>query len=66
MSLLEKLEFKSDSRKLAVTCIWALKTAWRTGAGLTAGLTVVALVRGFIPASLAVIARGIINSAIAA
>jgi ATP-binding cassette subfamily B protein len=64
MTLSEKQGFKSDTQKLAATCIWALKTAWTTSAGLTVGLAAVALIRGFVPVLLALTARGTINAAI--
>ncbi|MBX3025826.1 ABC transporter ATP-binding protein [bacterium] len=46
------------------SAVWALRAAWTTGPGLLAGVTTVSLVRGLIPAGLALSARGIVNGAV--
>lgn len=57
---------KSEIRELLDTCVWALKTTWATNAGLTVGLAVIVVLRGMIPAGLALAARGLINAAVEA
>lgn len=49
-------------RALLVNARWALQIIWSTNAPLTVGLTVVTVVRGVVPAGLALFARGLINA----
>jgi ATP-binding cassette, subfamily B, bacterial len=49
---------------LLSTCAWALKTAWTTNARLIVGLGCIVILRGIIPAGLALVARGLINAAV--
>jgi len=49
-------------RALLVNARWALQIIWSANAPLTVGLTVVTVVRGVVPAGLALFARGLINA----
>ena len=53
-------------RGLLLNAAWALKLTWSTNALLTAGVIIVSLGRGIIPAGLALIVRGLINAAVGA
>ena len=52
----------SSPRLLLNNAAWALKTVWRTNARLMMGLIVFAIVRGILPAGLAIFARGLVNA----
>ncbi|HSQ00567.1 MAG TPA: ABC transporter ATP-binding protein [Candidatus Dormibacteraeota bacterium] len=53
------------ARSLQRSAAWALRAAWSTSPSLLLGVTGVSLVRGLIPAGLALSARGIVNGAVA-
>ena len=55
---------EADPRRLLSDSWWALKLVWATNARVTLGLVVVTLMRGVIPAGLALFARGIINACV--
>jgi len=54
----------TEPRRLFSDSWWALRLVWATNAPVTAGLIMVTLVRGVIPAGLALFARGIINACV--
>ena len=53
------------ARILQRSAAWALREAWATSPALLLGVTAISLVRGVIPAGLALSARGIVNGAVA-
>jgi ATP-binding cassette subfamily B protein len=52
----------SNFQELLSSARWALRVAWSTNAPLVAGTVVLAMVRGLIPAGLALVARGLVNA----
>jgi ATP-binding cassette subfamily B protein len=54
------------ARTLQRSAAWALAQAWETSPALLLGVTAISLLRGLIPAGLALSARGIVNGAVAA
>jgi ATP-binding cassette subfamily B protein len=56
--------FEQRVRTLQRSAAWALREAWATGPSLLAGVSAISLVRGLIPAGLALSARGIVNGAV--
>lgn len=54
--------FNTSIRSLLSNAHWALKRIWATSPPLTAGLIAATLVRSFMPAALALTARGLINA----
>ncbi|MGH7960323.1 MAG: ABC transporter ATP-binding protein [Candidatus Binatia bacterium] len=65
MSASSKLRaFQSELGRLLDTSAWILKTTWATNAGLTLGLGGIVILRGLLPAGLALAARGLINAAV--
>ncbi|MDX1385234.1 MAG: ABC transporter ATP-binding protein, partial [Thermoanaerobaculia bacterium] len=52
---------RMDLRSLRRNAAWSFSLAWTTSPGFTAGLILLALVRGTVPAGLALFARGLIN-----
>ncbi len=57
--------FEQRARVLQRSAAWALHAAWSTSPALLVGVTAISLVRGLIPAGLALSARGIVNGAVA-
>lgn len=57
----QKLSLSADLTRLLSNTRWALHTLWCTSGALTAGLAIATLVRGLVPAGLALFARGLIN-----
>ncbi|MGH7835444.1 MAG: ABC transporter ATP-binding protein [Candidatus Binatia bacterium] len=55
---------KWEIGRLFSTCVWALKTAWSTNPALIFGLVFIVILRGLVPAGLALVARGLINAAV--
>ena len=53
-----------DPRRLFGDAWWALKLVWSINPRITSGLVVETVVRGVIPAGLAVFARGVINATV--
>ncbi len=53
-----------DPRRLSADALWALKLVWSTSPRIASGLVVVTVVRGVIPAGLALFARGMINATV--
>jgi len=51
-------------RDLFVSVRWALEVVWETSRHVAVGLVVVTIVRGAVPAGLALAARGLINAAV--
>ena len=58
--------FSPEIGQLLNASVWVLKTAWLTNTRLTLGLGVVVVLRGILPAGLALAARGLINAAVEA
>jgi ATP-binding cassette subfamily B protein len=56
----------SDLPALLSSARWAMRLAWSTNRRLLAGMTVVVLSRGLVPAALAITARGLVNAALVA
>lgn len=56
----------SDLSALLPSGRWALRVAWSTNARLLLGVAAVVLGRGFLPAAMAVAARGVVNASVAA
>jgi ATP-binding cassette, subfamily B, bacterial len=56
----------SDLGVLLSSARWALRVAWSTNARLLVGVAAVVLGRGFLPAAMAVTARGVVNASVAA
>ena len=57
--------FEQRARTLRRSAAWALQAAWSTSPVLLLGVAAVSLIRGLIPAGLALSARGIVNGAVA-
>ena len=53
--------FKTNVQVLWANTLWALKLTWSTSAPLVSGVVLFTLLRGFMPAGLALAARGLIN-----
>jgi ATP-binding cassette subfamily B protein len=56
----------SDLAVLLSSARWALRLAWSTNARLLVGVAAVVVGRGFLPAAMAVTARGVVNASVAA
>ncbi len=56
---------KASPRLLLSNVGWALRTVWDTNARLMVGLMVLMVVRGLLPAGLALFARGLVNAIVA-
>ncbi len=54
--------FKGTVRALLTDMVWALKLTWSTSARLVVGVTLFTVLRGLMPAGLALAARGLINA----
>lgn len=56
---------KGSTRLLLANAGWALRAVWATNAGLMTGLLLLMIVRGALPAGLALFARGLVNALVA-
>ncbi|MGH7785441.1 MAG: ABC transporter transmembrane domain-containing protein, partial [Candidatus Binatia bacterium] len=67
MTALQRLaqSLRARGGALLLSAQWALRLAWAVSPGWLAGVAAVSLLRGLIPAGLALSARGIVNGAIA-
>jgi ATP-binding cassette subfamily B protein len=54
----------TDFRRLFASARWAIRLAWSTNPRLLIGVAVVFVVRGMIPAGLALTARGLVNASL--
>lgn len=61
-----RLAFKSEIARILGTSAWVLQTTWATNARITLALGGITILRGILPAGLALAARGLINASIKA